>query len=197
LGEIKYEGEHEPKAEINILRGSFDLDAARRYFRRRELQTRYVNDYGYSHTHKKQSLVQPPRIFLYKKISEMEFKLFLTNDAKDYLDKWLLLNDYNLQEAVLECLRSLNSRFKINQTGETEYRGLYNERRKDWNLTKPTDVSIFVLNKSRMFAKRNVSKSMAVRSISDLRNTCPDERLGNTQPCVGIDEENLHEQMID
>lgn len=24
LGEIKYEGEHEPKAEINILRGSFE-----------------------------------------------------------------------------------------------------------------------------------------------------------------------------
>lgn len=87
--------------------------------RRRQFTTKYANDYGYSHS--KQSK-EAPKIFLYKKISELEYKLWLTEDAKKYLDNWLGLKDTNLQEAVLETLRSMNARFKINLITETEYK---------------------------------------------------------------------------
>jgi hypothetical protein len=74
----------------------FDYDATVKYFRKKETQSRYSVDYGYI----KKTIKPPPNLFAYKKVSELQFKIWLTRDAKVFLDQWLLLNDFAHQEIV-------------------------------------------------------------------------------------------------
>lgn len=74
----------------------FDYDAVVKYFRKKETQSRYSVDYGYI----KKTIKPPPNLFAYKKVSELQFKNWLTKDAQVFLDQWLLLNDSANQEIV-------------------------------------------------------------------------------------------------
>lgn len=90
--------------------------------RKRQIQTRYVSDYGYNIN--RRSLKQGPSILLYKKLSEMEYASFLTNQVIASLDQWVALKDTEWQEPILNTLRSMNSRFRVHAQHETEYKYL-------------------------------------------------------------------------
>jgi hypothetical protein len=43
---------------------------------------------------------------------------------------------------MLDTLRSLNSRYLANTVRDTEYKMEFHDKLADWNLSKPTDVTI-------------------------------------------------------
>jgi len=54
-----------------------------------------------------------------------------------FIDNWLSLKDKEKYElAVVNCLRSLNSKLQLSDANSTEMKTKYNWKN-DWNLSKP------------------------------------------------------------
>ena len=119
--------------------GDFDYEAAEKYFRQKQLSTRYSCDYGKNNA----SIKAPPNLFQYKQVKDLEYAEWLEPLAVKFIDIWIGLHDTENQELLLDALRSLNARYRANLTQEGEYRAEYNTRKKDWDLSKPTDVTLF------------------------------------------------------
>jgi hypothetical protein len=57
--------------------------------------------------------------------------------AVAFIDNWLLLKDSPVYEqAILNCLQSLNSKLLLSQPNSTEMKTSFDEK-KDWKLSKP------------------------------------------------------------
>lgn len=61
--------------------------------------------------------------------------------ACTFIDNWLSLkvNNKKYEEAVLQCLRSLNSKIHVSDPHSTEMRTCY-DWKNDWSLTKPVRI---------------------------------------------------------
>ena len=78
------------------MKDEFDEEAVEKFFRKKQTLSRYSQDYGYI----KKTIKPPPNLFAYKKISELQYKHWLTKEAQKSMDQWLLMNDSDNQEIV-------------------------------------------------------------------------------------------------
>lgn len=77
--------------------------------RKNQTTTMYSTEFGYQ-----EKLLKPQNnVFKFKKSSELEFALPLSDLAKLFLDNWIEMNDeLEFQELVLSCMRALYARLK-------------------------------------------------------------------------------------
>ena len=83
-------------------------------------------------------------ILRYMKIKEVgslqqtEYSSWLTELAAEFLERWRGLDDQaETQNCILDCLRSLNARYRFHQKPITEHRDKYANKEIDWNLAIP------------------------------------------------------------
>ena len=135
-GQKKYDGylSRDTGAQAQLKERKFNRQAAEAMMRKNQITTRYTMDYsGFG-----AKLAPQKNIFVFKNVSNLEYKEFLQPKVCQFQDSWIALNDdLKWQELVLKALRALNSRFRAHQVPTSEQRDVYNVKKKDWALSKP------------------------------------------------------------
>ena len=96
------------------------------------------------------------------KVRETEFHAWLSNIASEYIERWReLCDEMDTQSSVVDCLRSLNARFRFHQKPVTEFQDKYKDKEIDWNLAIPkkinqagTSTQPFKKNSNAVFKQR-------------------------------------------
>ena len=73
---------------------------------------------------------------------ETEYAAWLTELAAEFLERWRGLEDEaETQNCVVECLRSMNARYRFHQKPITECQDKYCKKEIDWNLAIPKKIN--------------------------------------------------------
>ena len=76
------------------------------------------------------------------KVKETEYAAWLDDSALEFLERWRELNDeIDTQSYVVDCLRSLNARYRFHQKPLTEFQDKYKQKDIDWDLALPKKIS--------------------------------------------------------
>ena len=71
-----------------------------------------------------------------------EYAAWLTELAAEFLERWRGLEDQGeTQNCVVDCLRSLNARYRFHQKPITEAQDKYGKKEIDWNLAIPKKIN--------------------------------------------------------
>ena len=101
-----------------LYHSDFNLQASEAFFKKKVTQTCYMREFG---AHKGVRIDN--NILRYMKIKETEYISWLTDLAAEFLERWRnLSDDLDTQNYVVECMRSLNARFRFHQKPVTEYK---------------------------------------------------------------------------
>ena len=102
-------------------------------------------------------------------IPQTEFAAWLTDLAAEVLKRWRALEDEaETQNCVVDCLRSMNARYRFHQKPITEFQDKFSNKEIDWNLaiskkinqsSTSTQITILILGLLRGIQMRSSNKS--------------------------------------
>ena len=75
-------------------------------------------------------------------MTQTEYVAWLTDPAAEFLERWRNLDDEaDTMNCVMDCLRSLNARYRFHQLPVTEVQDKYGKKEIDWSLAMPKKIN--------------------------------------------------------
>lgn len=75
-------------------------------------------------------------------LHQTEYAAWLVDLAAEFLERWRGLEDESdTQALVVDCLRSLNARYRFHQKPITEFQDKFGKKEIDWNLAIPKKIN--------------------------------------------------------
>ncbi len=66
----------------------------------------------------------------------------MTPSAKEFLERWReLKDDADIQNYIVDCLRSLNARYRFHQKPVTEFQDKFRDKEIDWDFAMPKKIN--------------------------------------------------------